>query len=230
MSIWTRITEAISALAKGESLSHVFDLLRTPRERSVAFAIAVIALGAKMAKADGQVTRDEVTAFRDVFQIAREDEAGAARVFDMARTDVAGYRDYAQQIRRMFSDDPDTLEDLMEGLFHIALADGFYHPGEDAFLEDVAGIFGLPERKFRALRARFVPDEHPDPHTVLGVPHDMAYADIRKVWRKLVRETHPDAMMARGVPEEAIRLAEKRMIDINRAWDEINGARISGKA
>ncbi|MCV6585195.1 MAG: TerB family tellurite resistance protein, partial [Marinibacterium sp.] len=71
MSIWTRISEAISALASGESLTKVFESLRTPPERSVAFTIAVIALGAKMAKADGQVTRDEVTAFREVFQIAR---------------------------------------------------------------------------------------------------------------------------------------------------------------
>ena len=65
MSIWTRISEALSALAKGESLGEVFKHLTTSRERSVAFTIAVIALGAKMAKADGQVTRDEVTAFRN---------------------------------------------------------------------------------------------------------------------------------------------------------------------
>lgn len=226
MSIWTRITEALASLAKGEGLSKVFAHLRTPRERSVAFTIAVIALGAKMAKADGQVTRDEVTAFRDVFQIAREDEAGAARVFDMARTDVTGYREYAGQIAAMFWDDRETLCDLMEGLFHIAMADGFYHPGENRFLEDVAGIFGLPDRQFRALRARFVPDAHPDPYMVLGVTPDMPYSEIRAAWRLLVRETHPDAMIARGVPEEAIRLAEKRMIDINRAWDEINGARV----
>lgn len=226
MSIWTRITEALAALAKGESLGAVFNRLRTPRERSVAFTIAVIALGAKMAKADGQVTRDEVAAFREVFQIAREDEAGAARVFDMARTDVAGYRDYARQIAQMFAEDHDTLCDLMEGLFHIALADGFYHPGENEFLRDVAEIFGMPERQFNALRARFVPEEHPDPYSVLGADPDMPYPEIRAIWRRLVRETHPDAMIARGVPEEAIRLAEKRMIDINRAWDEINGARI----
>ena len=223
MSVWTRITEALSALTQGESLTEVFDRLRTPPERSVAFAIAVIALGAKMAKADGQVTRDEVTAFRDVFQIARKDEAGAARVFNMARTDVAGYQDYARQIGRRFGDDPGALLDLMEGLFHIALADGFYHPGENEFLEEVSQIFGLPDAQFRALRARFVPDAHPDPDMVLGVSPDMEYSEMRKVWRALVRETHPDAMIARGVPEEAIRLAEKRMIDINRAWDEING-------
>ncbi len=224
MSIWTRISDALSALAQGEPLTAVFDRLRTPPERSVAFAIAVIALGAKMAKADGQVTRDEVTAFREVFQIAREDEAGAAKVFNMARTDVAGYQDYARRIRRMFADDPGTLSDLMEGLFHIAMADGFYHPDENAFLEDVSIIFGLPESGFRALRARFVPDAQPDPYTILGVTAETPIEEIRRVWRQLVRETHPDSMMARGVPAEAVHLAEKRMIDINRAWDEINSA------
>ncbi len=226
MSIWTRISDALSALAQGESLTAVFEKLRSPPERSVAFTIAVIALGAKMAKADGQVTRDEVTAFRDVFQIAREDEEGAARVFNMARTDVAGYQDYARKIARMFSEDSTTLCDLMEGLFHIAMADGFYHPNENEFLEEVSRIFGQTDAQFLALRARFVPDAPNDPYVVLGVSRDMSIAEIRKVWRKLVRETHPDAMMSRGVPEEAIRLAEKKMIDINRAWDEINGATV----
>ncbi|MES0863599.1 molecular chaperone DjiA [Ruegeria sp. SCPT10] len=225
MSIWIRISDALSALAQGESLTAVFEKLRSPPERSVAFTIAVIALGAKMAKADGQVTRDEVTAFRDVFQIARADEEGAARVFNMARTDVAGYQDYARKIARMFSEDSTTLCDLMEGLFHIAMADGFYHPNENEFLEDVSRIFGQTDAQFLALRARFVPDAPNDPYVVLGVSRDMPVSEIRKVWRQLVRDTHPDAMMARGVPEEAIRLAEKKMIDINQAWDDINGAR-----
>ena len=224
MSIWSRITDALQALAQGESLAEVFDKLRSPPERSVAFAIAVVALGAKMAKADGQVTRDEVTAFREVFEIAREDEAGAAKVFNLARQDVAGYQDYAARIQRMFRDDPATLNDLLEGLFHIAMADGFYHPGEDRFLEDVAEIFGLTDIEYRAIRARFVPDAAPDPFTVLGVAPDTPYDEIRKVWRQLVRDNHPDQMIARGVPEEAVQLAQKRMVDINRAWEEINGA------
>ncbi len=226
MSIWTRISDAVAALTKGESLATVFEKLRTPPERSVAFAIAVVALGAKMAKADGLVTRDEVTAFREVFQIGRDDEAGAARVFNMARKDVAGFEEYALRIKGLFGEEHESYRDLMEGLFHIALADGEYHENEDLFLIRVAEIFGMSDMEFRALRTRFVPDADHDPYSVLGVSPQMPMEDIRKVWRKLVRETHPDSMIARGVPEEAIRLAEKRMIDINRAWDEINGSTI----
>jgi len=221
MSIWTRISDALSALTAGEGLSVVFDRLRSPPERSVAFTIAVIALGAKMAKADGQVTRDEVTAFREVFHIAAQDEAGAAKVFNLARQDAAGFEEYARRIRSMFNGQPDTLRDLLEGLFHIAMADGFFHPNENAFLEEVNRIFGVPETEFNALRMRFAPDAPQDPYTVLGVPPDMPVADIRKAFRKLVRENHPDAMIARGVPEEALLLAQKRMADINKAWDEI---------
>ena len=221
MSIWTRITEALAALASGEGLSAVFDRLRTAPERRVGFTIAVIALSAKMAKADGLVTRDEVTAFRQVFQIASEDEAGAARVFNLARQDVAGFEEYAARIQRMFESEPGTLCVLLEGLFYIAMADGVYHPKEDAFLTRVAGIFGVRDRDFRALRARFVPEARPDPYSVLGVNEDMPLEEVRKVWRQMVRDNHPDKMIARGVPQEAVTLAEKRLIYINRAWEEI---------
>lgn len=224
MSIWTRISQALGALSQGEPLSTVFEHLRAPPERSVAFTIAVIALGAKMAKADGLVTRDEVTAFREVFQIAPEDEAKAAKVFNMARQDVAGFEEYASRIAGLFGANRTAPDDLMEGLFHIAVADGEYHPKEDEFLMRVAEILGLEERSFISMRARFVPNAEADPYTVLGVTPDMDKAEIRKAWRQLVRETHPDAMIARGVPEEAIKLAEKRMIDVNRAWEQINEA------
>ncbi|NNF72909.1 MAG: molecular chaperone DjiA [Rhodobacteraceae bacterium] len=225
MSIWTRIADALSALTSGEGLGAVFDRLRTPPERSVAFAIAVIALGAKMAKADGLVTRDEVTAFREVFSIPLAEEANAARVFNLARQDVAGFEDYAARIRAMFDRDRETLTDLLEGLFHIAMADGQYHPSEDDFLARVAAIFDVPEREFRSLRARFVPDAVPDPWQVLGIAPDTPLDEVRMAWRQLVRESHPDRMIARGVPEEAVKMAEKRLIAINRAWEEISEGR-----
>lgn len=225
MSLWTRISDALSALSAGQPLSAVFDRLRSPRQRSVAFTIAVIALGAKMAKADGLVTRDEVSAFREVFTIPPAEEQNAARVFNLARQDVAGFEEYAARIKRMFDGVDGVLCDLMEGLFHIAVADGDYHPNEDAFLERVAQIFGLPDREFRALRSRFVPDAEPDPYSVLNLPANATLAQARRAWRQMVHDTHPDKMMARGLPEEAVKLAENRLIAINRAWEQISGAK-----
>jgi len=221
MSLWARITDAINALTSGESLSAVFEKLSTPPERRVAFTIAVIALGAKMAKADGQVTRDEVTAFREVFHISSADEASAAKVFNLARKDVTGFEDYARRIKSMYGEGAAPLCDLLEGLFHIALADGEYHPGEDEFLRRVAEIFGYDAIRFSRIRAQFVPDAERDPYDILGVSSDATPQEVRAAWRALVRASHPDQMIARGVPEEAVRLAEKRMMAINRAWEQV---------
>ena len=222
MSLWSRIADALSALASGEPLSEVFNRLRTPPERTVAFAIAVIALGAKMAKADGRVTRNEVRAFREVFHIPKAEEENAARVFNLARQDVAGFEDYAVRIANMFGEDKAPLKDLLEGLFYVAVADGGYHELEDSFLSQVSDLFGLEEHEFRSIRARFVEDAIPDPYDVLGVSREDDMETIRAAWRKAVRDSHPDRMIARGVPEEAIRIAERRLVAVNRAWEEIS--------
>jgi DnaJ like chaperone protein len=236
MSIWTRIAAALAALATGEGLSVVFDRLRgstSAPDKSVGFTIAVIALGAKMAKADGEVTRDEVTAFRRIFAIPAGEEANAARVFNLARQDVAGFDAYARKIAAMFrdeavtlcADDRNVMIDLLEGLFQIALADGAFHPAEDAFLAEVARIFGLDARCYAMMRARFVEGTPRDPYDVLGISPDTSLAEARAAWRQAVKDSHPDAMIARGVPAEAVKLAERRLIAINAAWDEISGRR-----
>jgi DnaJ like chaperone protein len=220
MSIWTRIMDAVVALvARGEGLIALFE--RTPPERSVAFTIAVIGLGAKMAKADGRVSREEVAAFRQVFVIAPEDEPAAARVFNLARQDIAGYEAYAERIARMFSDQPAMLEDILEGLFHVALADGDYHADEEGFLRRVASIFGVGEARFRTIEARQGVGREGDPWDVLGVPRDADLATIRSRWRALVKEHHPDRMIARGLPPETVRLGNARIAAINRAWKAI---------
>jgi len=224
MSLWSRISDALAALTSGEPLSAVFEQLRTPPQRTAAFAIAVIALSAKMAKADGLVTRDEVTAFREIFHIPAGEEKNAGRLFNLARQDVAGFEEYATRIGRMFAGSEGTLCDLMEGLFHIAVADGEYHPAEDAFLQRVAQIFGLSDSQFRGLRTRFVPDADPDPYHALGLEPGASFAAARAAWRQMVRESHPDRMIARGVPEEMVKMAEKRLIAINQAFDEIRAA------
>lgn len=221
MSIWSRISEAITALiARGEALSALFDRRRRP-ERSVAFTIAVVGLGAKMAKADGLVRPAEVAAFRQVFQIAPADEPAAARVFNLARQDTAGFDAYARRIAAMFRDQPRVLEDILEGLFHIALADGRYHEGEEGFLHTVAEVFGVPPQAFACIEARHVNGRAPDPWQVLGVPRDAALPAIRARWRELVRANHPDHMIGRGLPPEVVNLANARLSQINDAWHEI---------
>jgi len=220
MSIWSRIRAALGALATGEPLSAVFDRLRTPPERSIAFTIAVIALGAKMAKADGRVTRDEIAAFRRIFHIPPAEEANAARVYNLARTEVAGFEGYARQVARMFQGRPRVLADLLEGLVFIAAADGTYHPGEAVFLAEVARIFGIGEVEFRAIRARHLPGEH-DPWAILELPPGTRPEIVRQHYRALVRRLHPDQMISRGVPEEARRLAEQRLALVTAAYREV---------
>jgi DnaJ like chaperone protein len=220
MSIWTRITEIVSALAaRGEGLLALFERRRP--DRSVAFTIAVIGLGAKMAKADGLVRPTEVSAFREVFQIDRADEAAAARVFNLARQDIAGYDAYARRIARMFRHEPQVLEDILEGLFQIALADGRYHEGEEEFLRTVARIFRVPDLAFTCIENRHLEGHRDDPWEVLGVPRGADLATVRARWRELVRTHHPDKMIARGLPPETVNLANARIAAINHAWEEI---------
>ena len=219
MSVWSRISDAVGKLARGGGVAALFDRFSKPPERRVAFTIAVIALGAKMAKADGRVTRDEVTAFRSVFTIPKSSEASAARLFDYARQDVAGFEAYAEQVARMFGRGAPALEDLLHGLFRIAMADGELHPAESAFLERVAAIFGVDSRTVSALRAHYAPDH--DPWAVLGLDPGASREEVRKRWRALVRETHPDRMMARGVPEEAVKIATERLARVNAAYEAV---------
>jgi DnaJ like chaperone protein len=222
MSIWTRIAEALASIGDsvGAFLQAIAARNPTPPEKSVAFTIGMIGLGAKMAKADGVVTEDEIKAFKQVFHIPDGELAAVARVFNLAKQDVAGYETYAKQIAKLFDRRHDVLEDVLDGLFHIAKADNAFHPGEHGFLAKVAAIFGFSEADFARIRARHVnvPD---DPFLILGLPHDATPEAVRKRYRDLVREHHPDRHIAAGVPEEMIELATARLQKINEAYDRI---------
>jgi len=222
MSIWTRIAEVLASIGDsvGAFLQAIAARNPTPPEKSVAFTIGMIGLGAKMAKADGVVTEDEIRAFKQVFHIPDGELASVARVFNLAKQDVAGYETYAKQIAKLFDSRHDVLEDVLDGLFHIAKADNAFHPGEQGFLAKVAAIFGFSEADFARIRARHVnvPD---DPFLILGLPHDATPEAVRKRYRDLVREHHPDRHIAAGVPEEMIELATARLQKINEAYDRI---------
>ncbi|MTH78874.1 molecular chaperone DjiA [Paracoccus aestuariivivens] len=211
-SFWQRIADRLAAIVGARRAV-------TPPERSVAFTIAVIALGAKLAKADGAVARSEVAAFRRVFIIPRAEEKNAARVFDLARQDVAGFDAWAQRIAAMFPAGDPVLTDVIEGLFVIAVADADLHEAEIIFIDEVARIFGLSPAQVATIRARHDRSNGCPPCEVLGISPETPLPEARKRWRDLIREAHPDRAIARGLPPEAIRLAEARTRALNEAWD-----------
>ena len=170
-------------LAKGEPLAKIFSKLKTPPEKSVAFTIAVIALGAKWLNQTEALKR-EVKVFRRIFHIPESEVAAAGKVFDLARQDVAGYEVYARRIRKMFGERHQTLSDLMESLFHISLADGEYHPKENEFLRNVSEIFGFSHSDFSKLKARFVEFEDLDPHEILGVLPNSEMQEIKRAYKE----------------------------------------------
>jgi DnaJ like chaperone protein len=194
--------------------------------RPVAFTIAVIALGAKMAKVDGDVTRDEVTAFREVFQVSPGEEDHLRMVFDLARKSTAGFETYARQIGRLFTQDRVVLEHLLGGLFHIALSDGGFCSAEDAYLREVARQFGFNAADYRRIRALHIGvDEGPgdDPYGILGIPPGSSADIVRAAYHRLVRETHPDLAIAQGLPPECVSLTTTRLARINAAYAQIAG-------
>src|SRR5581483_8393557 len=194
-----------------------------PRRR-IAFTIAVIALGAKMAKADGVVTRDEVAAFREVFQVPPGEEEHVRLIFDLARRSTHGFESYARQIGRLFAGNKLVLEDLLGGLFHIALADGEVCAAEDQYLREVAHHFGFTPHEYARIRMLYAgaPDDaEDDPHHILGVVRGASEDEIRSAYHRLVRENHPDLLMAQGLPPECIALANSRVARINAAHDRL---------
>src|SRR3954471_11670030 len=189
--------------------------------RQVAFTVAVIALGAKMAKADGQVDRSEIAAFKEVFQVPASETANVARVFDLAKRDSRGFEPYAQQIAKLFRKGHPVLEELLDGLFHIARADGKVHDSEIAYLAEVARLFGFTEGDFARIREANVGPDTADPYTILGVTRAMSNEEIRAAWRKLARDNHPDRLIAQGLPEEFVTLANQKLATINAAYDKV---------
>lgn len=222
---WQRIGDRLAALAGRGRVA-------APPERSVAFTIAIIALGAKLAKADGRVAQAEVRAFRRIFKIPRSEERHAAHVFDLARQDVAGFDLWAARIARMFPPGDPVLVDVIEALHVIAMADDHLHEAELIVLDEVARIFAIPAETVASIRARHDPALDCPPCTVLGIAPGTPLPEARARWRELVRENHPDAAQARGLPPEAVRLAEIRTRAINEAWQSyragLGAARVQG--
>lgn len=215
LPVWRRLVAGFRALFGGGR--------QQPPERSVAFTVAVIALAAKMAKADGRVTHDEIRVFRDSFHVDHARLAEVARVFDLARRSTAGFEAYARRLGRMFADAPIMLEEVLDILFLIAEQDGGIRPSEEAFLEATARAMGLSPAAYRRLRAGRG-DGGGGPREILGVGPEAGPAEIRDAWRRLVRDLHPDRLEAAGMPREFVAVARDRLVAVNDAYARLKRA------
>lgn len=239
MSIWGKIVGGAAGFALGGPLGallgglagHAIDKIgeqagdEGDATKQIGFTIGVIVLGAKMAKADGRVTRSEIDAFKEVFHIPQEELANVGRLFNRARQEAGGYEPYARQLARLFRNDPQVLEELLGGLFHIAKADGQVTEGELRYLGELAAIFGFDQDAWDRIRAAHIGPDQADPYRILGVGRDASDEAIKSAYRRLVRENHPDRLVAQGLPEEFVALANEKLAVINGAYDQIKKQR-----
>lgn len=192
----------------------------TSPENDVAFTMAVVALGAKLAQADGKATIEEVIAFQTVFQPPEGAQRQVRRFFDVAKQSTTGFDAYAQRIARRWRHMPEVLENVVDGLFYIAASDGHLDERELAFLAEVAHVFGLSQTCFERLKTQWMPGEA-NPYALLGIPSTATRSEIRSAYRKLALANHPDRFRGRGMPATAEVIAQSKMAAINAAYTKV---------
>jgi DnaJ like chaperone protein len=218
MSFWRNIA---SLAARGVDAAECAECPAGLPGEDPAFTTAVVALGAKLAKADGRATHGEFAAFATVFQPDEGSERNVHRLYDLARQTTRGFESYARRLAKRYRACPQILEDVLDGLFHIAASDGVVTQDELEYLAEVATLFGFSPLTFRRLKATHMGAGANDPYVVLGVPADASDEEVRAAWRTQVSASHPDRARARGLPSEFIEVAEAKAAAINAAYDEV---------
>jgi len=185
------------------------------------FALSLIVLSAKISKADGQVSKEELIAVKDKLKIPENELDQVGKIFNKAKEEIAGYEQYAQQIAQIYKGNINVLEEVINILFYIAEADGNVSNSELKMIEQIAQIFGLTEIQFNSIMESRKSSDKINPYIVLESNPDDSIENIRKKYLKLSKEHHPDLLMSKGVPQEVINESKAKMRAINSAWDQI---------
>ena len=185
------------------------------------FAIALIILTAKLAKADGRVSKEELIAIKDKLKIPEHEMDQVGKIFNKAKEDALGYEPYAQQIAQIYRNNHAVLDEVINTLFYIAEADSNVSDTEIVMIRDIAKIFGLSESQFEGIKESRKSSDKLNPYVVLGCDPNDDFSVIRKKYLILSKEHHPDILMNKGVPQEVIEESKKKMRAINSAFDQI---------
>ena len=185
------------------------------------FALSLIVLSAKLSKADGQVSKEELIAVKDKLKIPENEIDQVGKIFNKAKNESTGYKPYAEQIAQIYRGNLNVLEEVINILFYIAEADGNISQAELVMIEDIARIFGLSESQFNSLKESRKSSDKLNTYIVLESNPDDSLTEIRKRYIKLSKEHHPDLLLSKGVPPEVIEESKKKMRSINSAWDQV---------
>lgn len=185
-----------------------------------AFTTAVTALGAKLAKADGRADHGEFGAFSEVFQPDPGSERNVRMLYDLARQTTRGYESYARRLAKRYRGCPQLLEDVVDGLFHVAVSDGSATEEELVYLERVAELFGLSPLTYRRIRATHLGAAADDPYVILGVAADASDEALKAARRSLLADCHPDRVKTRGLPDEFAEVFSAKAAAVNAAYDQ----------
>jgi DnaJ like chaperone protein len=216
MGFWSKIA---GIAARRPDAAECAECPPGPPGADPAFSTAVTALGAKLAKADGRADAGEFHVFSTVFQPDPDSRRNVEMLYDLARQTTRGYESYAKRLAKRYRACPQLLEDVLDGLFHIAVADGVVTVEEIGYLETVAGLFGLSPLTFRRIKATHLGAGADDPYVVLGVAPDAPEGELREARRRLLADNHPDRVRARGLPEEFVEVFTAKAAAVNEAFD-----------
>ena len=185
------------------------------------FALSLIVLSAKLSKADGQVSKEELIAVKDKLRIPENELDQVGKIFNKAKEESTGYEPYAKQIAQIYKGNLNILEEVINILFYIAEADGNVSESELNMIKDISKIFGLNQSQFEGIRESRKSSDKLNPYIVLESNPNDDIQIIRKRYLKLSKEHHPDLLINKGVPEEVIQESKKKMRVINSAWNQV---------
>ena len=235
MTIWGKIIGGATGFAFGGPIGallggvagHAIDKLKIKEKlpeqlalKQIGFTIGVIVLSAKMAKADGKVTKSEIKAFKEKINVPDNEIKNVARLWDQAKKTTDGFEVYAKQISNLLEKNSSVLEELLNLLVIIAEADGKITNLEKIYLKEVSNIFGFSEQDFERICSSKL-DKNIDPYQTLGVLKNAPLEEIKNKWKMLAMKHHPDRLIAQGIPQDIIETNTYRLKEINNAWDLI---------
>ena len=205
----------------GGKVSRSRSEFRNAAQSQQIFALSLIVLSAKLSKADGNVSKEELIAVKDKLKIPDQELDQVGKIFNKAKEESTGFEPYAQQIAQIYKGNLNVLEEVINILFYIAEADGNISQSEMQMIENISQIFGLNQTQFNSIKESRKSSDKLNPYVVLESNPDDDLQTIRKKYLKLSKEHHPDLLLSKGVPNEVIEESKRKMRSINLAWDQI---------